>query len=248
MKLLFDIGNTRLKCARWDGRSLHDARALNHGDASATDFAALWKDAQNIESAWIASVGAAALDKKLADLLREQLGRPVNFVHSQAHACGVTGAYARPADLGVDRFLGMIAAHAQHSRASVVASCGSALTVDALTADGTHLGGLIAPGVRLMQEALHTGTARLGNAQAARVVEMADNTAEAIASGIQLAAVALIERFVLRAATRLGSEPALILTGGDASRVSPLLAIAHRIQSDIVLQGLALFADSRVSC
>ncbi|HET8942345.1 MAG TPA: type III pantothenate kinase [Rudaea sp.] len=244
MKLLIDIGNTRLKWVMWDGRLLHDARAIGHREASASGFAALWKDAHSIESAWIASVGSPALETAVADCLRAQLNCPVEFALSQAHACGVTSAYVRAADLGVDRFLGMIAAHAQETSASVIASCGTAMTLDALAADGTHLGGLITPGMRLMREALRVGTARLENVPSGHIVQMADNTADAIASGIQWTIVAAIERFVAHAAARFDGEPALILTGGDACEVSALLAIPHRIDADIVLRGLALFADS----
>ena len=88
-------------------------------------------------------------------------------------------------------------------------SCGTALTLDALSAEGTHLGGLIVPGLRLMHEAItqRHGTFD-GRASGSRIVEMADNTADAIESGIQLAAVAVIERFVARARARLGTEPA----------------------------------------
>lgn len=244
MKLLIDIGNTRLKRAVWDGRSFRDAHAIAHDESRTIEFDALWKGIENIESAWIASVASPALDAEIADSLRARFGCPLSFVRSQARACGVTSAYPRPGDLGVDRFLSVIAAHVMEKRASVVVSCGTALTLDALTADGTHLGGLIVPGMRLMHEVLRKGTARLGEVQAARVVEIADNTADAIESGIQLAAVAVIERFVARAAVRMGAKPVVILSGGDATQVSATLAIPHRIETDVVLRGLAIFADS----
>ncbi|MGA9332801.1 MAG: type III pantothenate kinase [Rudaea sp.] len=244
MKLLIDIGNTRLKCALWDGRSLRDARAIAYDDPGAGDFAALWKGMEHVESAWIASVASTARDTAVADSLHARFGLTAQFARSPTRACGVTSAYARPNDLGVDRFLGMIAAHALEQRACVVVSCGTALTLDALAADGTHLGGLIVPGLRLMREGLLGGTARLGETPPASVVEMADNTADAIESGIRLAAVAVIERFVTRTAARLREEPVVILSGGDASRVGRLLAIRHRVEADIVLRGLAIFADA----
>lgn len=248
MKVLIDIGNTRLKRAVWDGHSVHDFRAVAHGGgSSAIDFDALWKGIENIESAWIASVAPPELDTAVADSLRERFGRAVHFVRSQVHACGVTSAYAHPEDLGVDRFLSLIAVHALEKRPSVVVSCGTALTLDALMANGTHMGGLIVPGLRLMQESLRTGTARLGEVQSAGAVEMADNTGDAIESGIQLATVAVIERFVGTATGRLGVAPLVILSGGDALRVGAALTISHRIEAEIVLRGLAQFADIRMS-
>jgi len=101
---------------------------------------------------------------------------------------------------------------------------GTALTLDALAADGRHLGGLIAPGPRLMQQSLLGATAQVRPAQAGTIVEAADNTADAVASGCWLAAAALIERFAARMAPALGGAPALRLGGGDAEALLPLLA------------------------
>ncbi|MGH8042128.1 MAG: type III pantothenate kinase, partial [Rudaea sp.] len=107
-----------------------------------------------------------------------------------------------------------------------------------------HLGGLIAPGPDLAQAALCGGAAQLGAVPAGRIVEIADNTADAIASGAWLAAAALVERFCAQTTLRLGVAPALLLTGGGAPVLSSLLRIAHEIDADLVLRGLALQAQA----
>ena len=244
MKLLIDLGNTRLKWALWDGAVLRPGAAVAHAGDQSVDFAALWKDVESMDSVWVASVVAPALDDALVHALRARFSVESHFVRSRAQACGVRNAYAQPERLGVDRFLGLIAAHARAQQPSVVASCGTALTLDALAADGRHLGGLIAPGPALMQSALRGNTARLGESGAARVVELADNTTDAIESGSWLAAVALIERFVARASERFGAAPALILTGGGAQRLAEFVALPYRLDAELVLHGLARFAES----
>ena len=183
------------------------------------------------------------LDDALLHALRDRYGADPQFVQSSAQACGVRNAYAQPQRLGVDRFLGMIAAHAQAHEPTVVASCGTALTLDALAADGRHLGGLIAPSPSLMQSALRGNTARLGEPGGAHLVELADNTVDAVESGTWLAGVALIERFVARGAERLGTAPVLILTGGGAAGLAELIKLPHRIDTELVLRGLARFAE-----
>lgn len=244
MKLLVDIGNTRVKAALWDGATLHALGAAAHGAVGNVDFDALWKDAGEIDAAIVASVAAPALGQSLSQHLRERFGVAAAFVASPAAACGVRNAYAEPQRLGVDRFLGLVALHADVPGPCVLAGCGTALTLDALAADGTHLGGLIAPSPALMLDALTGATARLARPHGARVVEIADNTADAMQSGVQLAAVALIERFLSHAAARLDAAPALVLTGGGSAELSVLLAPAHRIEPDLVLRGLARFADA----
>jgi type III pantothenate kinase len=242
MKLLIDIGNTRLKWALWNGADLGPVAAAPHRE-EALDFDALWRGAGGVESAWIASVASSERNAALSRACVERFGLPAHFVRSSAQACGVRNAYAEPELLGVDRFLAMIGAHAQARQATVVVSCGTALTLDALAADGTHLGGLIAASPDLALAALRGGTANLRAAPAGSIVEIAVNTADAMESGAWLAATALIERFVARAAERFGAQPVLVLTGGGAARLSALVATPHRIDAELVLRGLARFAD-----
>ena len=243
MKLLIDLGNTRLKWALWDGAELHSGGAVAHAGGQPVDFAALWKDIHNVDATWIASVATPVLDAALVESLRVRGIPAPHFVRSCAQACGVRNAYPQPERLGVDRFLSLIAAHAHAPQATVIASCGTALTLDALAADGKHLGGLIAPAPELMRSALLGNTARLGDVGDALIVEMADNTADAVESGSWLAAVALIERFMVHAAQAFGDTPALVLGGGGAPRLANLIALPLRIDAELVLRGLARFAD-----
>jgi type III pantothenate kinase len=243
-KLLVDIGNTRLKAALWDG-ALHALGAATHaGIADDVDFAALWNLAGAIDGVLVASVAGAAIEQRLSDNVGKRFGLQPTFLASPASLCGVRNAYAEPARLGIDRFLGLVALHAVETGPCVLAGCGTALTLDALAADGTHLGGLICASPMLMLDALTGATARLEAPRSARVVDFADNTADAIESGVWLAAAALVERFVTRTGARLGRAPSLVLTGGGAARLSALVAPAHRIEDGLVLRGLALHARS----
>jgi type III pantothenate kinase len=243
MKLLIDLGNTRLKWAFWDGAELLPGGAVAHAGGRPLDFDSLWQQTHGADAAWVASVAASALDAQLTQSLLTRGIRATQFVRSSALACGVRNAYAQAERLGIDRVLSLIAAHAYAHEPTVIASCGTALTVDALAADGTHLGGLIAPAPELMRDALLGHTARLGELESARIVERADNTADAVESGCWLAAAALIERFVARSAQGLGAAPALVFSGGGAPRLAELVALPSRIDAELVLRGLAMFVD-----
>lgn len=244
MKLLIDVGNTRLKWALWNGVRLGSVATLTHKNAGSLDFATLWKEVDAVESIWIASVAAPTLNATLSSALHARFGSKPRFARSAAQACGVRNAYPQPERLGVDRFLSLIAVHMQAPEPTVIAGCGTALTLDALAADGTHLGGLIAPGPQLMQFALHAGTAQLRAPTNPRIVEFADTTDDAIESGTWLAGVALVERFAARAAEHFHATPSLALAGGGAARLGQWLALPHRIDSALVLRGLAQLADA----
>jgi type III pantothenate kinase len=238
MKLLVDIGNTRLKSALIDGERWQSIDAV----PGARIDDALWKNVQSIESAWIASVASPEVTERISAHVRERFGAAAHIVRSFAQAGGVRNAYAQPERLGVDRFLSLIAVHAQRKGAAVIASCGTALTLDALRDDGLHLGGLIAPSPSLMQQALRTGAAQLRDIDDAAVVEIASDTDAAVASGTWLAALALTERFIAKASGRLGITPRLVVTGGGSDKLAALLDRAYEIEPDLVLRGLARLA------
>ncbi|PWK85805.1 type III pantothenate kinase [Fulvimonas soli] len=245
MRLLLDLGNTRLKWALQDGAGWLAHGAVGWDEEVAAALARAWAGLPAPAAAFGASVVDAEREARVAGCAARAFGIAPQWLRTPAEACGVRNAYAEPARLGVDRFLAMVAARADGLGACVLAGVGTALTLDALAADGRHLGGLIAPGPRLMRQALLGATAQVRPAQDGRVVEAADNTADAVDSGCWLAAAALVERFVARMAPRLGGAPALSLGGGDAEALAGLLALPARRSEDSVLRGLAVWAQAQ---
>ncbi|HEY1588520.1 MAG TPA: type III pantothenate kinase [Rhodanobacter sp.] len=248
MKLLLDLGNTRLKWAlqsqpgAWLAQGVVDwsldvAPALNQA----------WARLPRPAMVAAASVVDDRREAQVIASVARQFDRTPHWLHTPASACGVRNAYAEPERLGVDRFLAMVAANADGCSPCVLASVGTALTLDALAADGQHLGGLIAPGPQLMQQSLLDATARVRPERPGKILELADNTADAVVSGCWQAAAALIERFATHMAKRLGdAPPTLVLGGGGATDLLPLLSLPARLSRDGVLRGLAVWADTQV--
>lgn len=245
MRLLLDLGNTRLKWALM----LQPGGWLAHG---ALDWTADLGDALTRALAGLpspdmivaASVVDAACEASVAEVIGRLFGREPTWLRTPASACGVRNAYAEPQRLGVDRFLAMVAAFHDGYAPCIVAGAGTALTLDALTADGRHLGGLIAPGPQLMQRSLLDATARVRPERPGDVVNFADNTADAVISGCWHAAAALVERFASRMSPELGGAPKLVLGGGDAVDLQPLIALPAQMTHDGVLRGLAVWANT----
>jgi len=248
MRLLLDLGNTRLKWAlqsspgQWHGQGA----VAWHDDVAAT-LARDWIDMPMPTFVAAASVVSAEREALLTEAVLRRFGLKPEWLRTPAHACGVANAYAEPGRLGVDRFLAMVAAHAEGFGPCVLAGLGTALTLDALTAEGRHLGGLIAPGPPLMQQSLLQATAQVRMDHPGEILELADNTTDAVISGCWQAAVALVERFATRMAPRLGGQPRLILGGGDAETLQRLLSQPAQLSHDSVLHGLAVWADTQPS-
>ncbi len=233
---LFDLGNSRFKFAPLQGTLAGDVQAMPHG-AEAMDAVAL--DAlPHGDTAYVASVASPALTDAVVAALRARFGA-LRLVATQAEFAGVRIAYAHPARFGVDRFLALLAAHA-HGGDVLVAGVGTALTIDLLDAGGTHLGGRIAASPTTMREALHARASQLP-ADGGDYAEFASDTADALASGCDGAAIALIERSLRLAGERMRKIPALLLHGGGAPALLPQLPMA-RHRPSLVLDGLAVFA------
>jgi len=235
---LFDLGNTRLKCAPLVAGRVGEVVALPHREADVT--AAL--DAtlpQRIDVAYVASVANEGLRVALLQALASR-ARRISLARTQAAFGDFRIAYAQPHKLGVDRFLAMLAAHA-HARGDVLlCGVGTALTVDLVDAQGRHLGGRIAPSPALMREVLHERAPQLpvhGGAYA----DFAADTEDALASGCEGAALALIKSSRDAAQHRLGQRPTLLLHGGGADELAAWLPDATLVAS-LVLEGLAIWA------
>ena len=234
---LFDLGNTRLKCAPLvDGRC-GEAIALAHGDADfASKLDALLSQRGGV--AHLASVAPQALAVDLLERLASRFAR-IDIARTQASCAGVRIAYADPSKLGVDRFLALLAAHARGGSALVV-GVGTALTIDLIDAGGQHHGGRIAPSPSLMREALHARAAVLPLVGGIRLPFAADTT-DALASGCEGAALALIADSLAAARERLGIAPAVLLHGGGAPALQA--ALPHSLAAPaLVLEGLACWA------
>jgi len=237
---LFDLGNSRLKFAPLVGGRAGPMVALAHDGHR---FADDWESAlpTGCTRACIASVAPAPLLERLRSRLLD-CGAEIDRVRTQASCDGVRIAYEDPASLGVDRFLGMLAAHALFDRDVLVVGVGTALTIDLLARDGLHRGGRIAPSPATMREALHARARHLP-ATGGDFATFADNTASALASGCDGAAVALVGQSLAAAATLLGASPELVLHGGGAPFLLSRLPQARHVPK-LVLDGLARWAAS----
>ncbi len=242
ISLLIDQGNTRIKWAlSRSGALVEGAFGAVAGDA--IDLTRPPWPAVSIDRIVLASVADDARAQALMQQLRADRSPPVVRVRTQSRWGDLINGYALPDDLGVDRWLGLIAARTGwHGRPLLVVSAGTALTVDALAADGRHLGGVIAPGLAAMRQGLLDAAPGLKRHAGGRESDdWALASDEAIASGCLQAALGLVER----ARSRLSSpaDALLLMTGGDAPRLLPALVGAVEHRPRLVLEGLAICAD-----
>jgi type III pantothenate kinase len=249
MIALVDIGNTRVKWAVADGTRFTAVGAVTHVDGQGAAVDALMTALpKGVDRVLIANVAGAALAQRLTDALHARRGIRAEFVAARAKGYGIRCAYADPARLGVDRWVAMIAARRLVAGDFCVIQAGTAVTFDAVDAEGRHLGGLIFAGPRLLADALNRNTGRIGPTQPARAplagLELLGRSTEvAVAHAAMLSLAAGLDRAVTVVGAALGQPPAVLLTGGGAHSLGPWLETDVRTSADLVLAGLAYMAE-----
>ena len=245
MNLLIDIGNTNLRWTPHGPETLWEVRVARHSGAVPLDLLADWEGLRAPTRVVVSNVGGPAVAETLARVTRALWRLEPEFARPRAHAAGVRVAYEEPARLGVDRWLALIAAHAdRRGVASLILDAGSAATYDLLLADGRHLGGLILPGVEMMRTSLLMGT-HIPRVEAESAgVPWATDTSAAVAAGSVQALAALAARLYDRLTEEAGGVPRFILTGGDAERLSAHLGRPFEAIPDLVLHGLAHLTEA----
>lgn len=233
--LVVDAGNTSIKFTAFQG---DDVLWMTREDVwpSKEGF-----DPQNI---YIASVRSEALTEALrASIQTEFPNSYVLVLTSQLSACGVSNAYFEPARLGIDRWLGVVAAHHFIADDVVVVDAGTAIKVDVVNREGRHLGGYIVPGLVMMEESLLSNTGRI-RYDAHEVVKgegLPNSTARAVTEGCHEMALGFLERIHQRY-----KHYCWVVTGGDAQALLGLLGIPLEFRPDLVALGGKLVGDEQV--
>jgi len=241
--LLVDAGNTRVKWALADlaappGAWITNGAVLHAGLATLAD---VWRGLDAV-SALVSNVAGADMGARLATLLAPL---PVTWFASMPALAGITNGYRNPLQLGCDRFAAAIGARAfDPGQALVIATCGTATTIDAVSRDGVFIGGMILPGLALMAASLAKNTAQLPQVQPGTRLPtlFADDTNDAIVSGCINAQAGAIERAVAAHGARR-----CIVSGGAAGYIAPALAIDYIVRENLVLAGLHA-AAGELSC
>ncbi len=235
MNLLIDIGNTRLKWALTWKRDLKPGLPLQNHDINKSSLTRLWQVLPTPKQIAISCVGPNSL-YTVAVSVANDLWPDVRIIDatSSQQFFEIKNAYNEPERLGVDRWLAIIGGYRKYRESLCIADCGTAITIDMVDRTGAHLGGLIAPGLRLMTETLVKGTANIAPVTANFAFGLATATNAAIFNGALASACGLIDFVFNRYPQSL-----LVLTGGDAERVAAQLSKPAIVVPGLVLLGLA---------
>jgi type III pantothenate kinase len=200
--VVLDIGNTRIKWARTAGAGLADVGSAVHRDSPEPALEALAAAfPPPVERVLASNVAGEVMASRLVTFAMERWGVEPQLVETEAEGYGVRCGYRDPARLGVDRWIAVIAARESVDSAACVIDAGTTVTLDVVDAEGTHLGGLIMPGPRIVAAALHAGTRNIGPTESVKgrptgLALLGHTTEEAVGHGALLALAAGLDRAV----------------------------------------------------
>jgi type III pantothenate kinase len=251
--LALDIGNTRLKWALYAAPH-PGAVLLEQGAVFLETIDELaerdWKTLPTPASMLGCAVAGEAVRRRVEEQMELWDVHP-RWVVPSAHEAGLINGYDYPSRLGADRWVALAGARSRvlasgRARPALVVMVGTAVTVDALDAQGRFLGGLILPGFGLMLRALEQGTAGL-KVPTGEVVDFPTNTSDALMSGGANAIAGAIERQARRLHERTGAEPLLLMTGGAAVKLAPNTDLPFETAESLIFEGLLLMQSRRLA-
>lgn len=250
MLICLDIGNTHIHAGVFDGDALcYQFRKTTHPIGSSDElgvfFLAVLRengiDPKSVHEVAICSVVPAVLYTVRSAALKYFKATP--FILEAGVKTGLRIRYKNPAEVGADRVANAIAARHRHpGKPLIVVDCGTATTLDVITATGDYLGGAILPGIGVSAEALSSKTARLPSVEIERPKSaLGKTTAESIVSGLfhgQAGAIRELREELSHEA--FGDERPVVIGTGGFSRLMEGAGLFDEIVPELVLEGIAL--------
>jgi type III pantothenate kinase len=248
MLLAVDIGNTHTVFGLFDGEKLRtDWRAETRVERSADEYAALLRALCELEgvslpevtSAIISSVVPPATGPVERFCLRYLKLTPV--VVGPGVKTGMPILYDNPREVGADRIVNAVAAHARWPDGAVVVDFGTATTFDVVTPKGEYAGGIIAPGLIISAEALYRATAKLPRVEIARPRNaIGKNTVSSIQSGLLFGYAGMVDSLVERIRAEVDFSPHIVATGGLGPLVARESSTIQDCDELLTLRGLQI--------
>ena len=259
MILLIDIGNTRVKWGMLERGTLNvseDTFPVMEISVGLGEFFAGIKKPVRV---FISNVAGKETGTETEEWITKTWQVTPDFVVSTQEYPGIQNGYAKPGQLGVDRWLAMIGAFQYFPDMEnspkkescddisplCIIDCGSAVTIDVLTGDGEHQGGLIVPGLHMMRDGLMEKIQIDANARTENTISLlARDTLSAISGGTLYTLVAAIDRITTDLRAEMEGSLICIITGGDAKDLLPLLSGEYIFRPNLVLEGLTVIANA----
>ena len=157
---------------------------------------------------------------------------------------GIAVLYENPREVGADRIVNAVAAHARWPEGAIVVDFGTATTFDVVTPRGEYAGGIIAPGLMVSADALYARTSKLPRVEIARPrTAIGKNTVASIQAGLVFGYAGLVDALIGRIRAEVDFSPRIVATGGLATLIAAESSTIDECDDMLTLDGLRLLHE-----
>ncbi len=248
MLLAIDIGNTNTSLGVYDGENLLAQWRMATVQSRTSDeigvlarqmFSVSEIDYKKVFAVIISSV-VPQLNSAFCKMSEKYFGLDAIILDSTFNF-GLKIKYNPPSSVGIDRIVAASAAVHKYGKSCIVCDFGTATTIDAVNSEGEYLGGIIAPGMNLLADALFEKTSKLPKVEIKKPETVVGNsTVHSIQAGIYFGYAGLVDGIVRRMIEELGENPQIIATGGLAALIAESSELIETIDETLMLEGLRL--------
>ena len=257
MLLTFDVGNTNIVLGVFeDGKLIENWRMETDNNKSADEYGMVIRSLFDYSGLSIDDVEDVIISTVVPSILYTLQHLSMKYLNKKAIVIepgiktGLLIKYDNPKQVGADRVVNAVAAHAKYGGPLVVIDFGTATTFCAVTKNAEYLGGTIAPGLKISSEALFEMTAQLPKVELEEPGKViCKNTIQSMQSGLVYGHMGIVQYIVERMKKELmeidggDTEPKVIATGGMASMIAEGVDCIDEVDKMLTLEGLKLIYE-----
>ncbi|MDC0089127.1 type III pantothenate kinase [Gammaproteobacteria bacterium] len=244
MKILIDIGNTTTSLGLWKNSKLSMTNNIENNKLFITLKKYLKRD---IDEILFTSVIGAKENKLIIDRLKKIFKSNIKQIKSSSSLLGVSNGYIQPKKLGDDRWAAIVASSLLHEQPLIIVDCGTAISIDVVSAKGIHLGGYILGGFdgysRSFKNAYHLKNIKIKEGMASQKKYFPKKTEDGITEGYLLMVISAIENTYNQVKKNQNTPPKLLISGGYGKIISKRLSVKNKYEPDLVLKSIGLIGN-----
>lgn len=247
MLLAIDVGNTNITFAALSGRSIvNEWRIATSATRTAEEYGVWLSQAMAMDKLNLSDINYVIIGTVVPGALFNLKGMCKRYFNCKPMVIGepdvelgMVPQIDNPKEAGADRLVDAVAAHSKYGGPIIVLDFGTATTLDVVDGEGNYAGGVIAPGVNLSLDALHSAAAKLPRIAVEKPDQViGKNTLDCMQSGIYWGYVSMIEGLILRIRKEYGKELKTVATGGLAPLFASGTDMIDYVNGDLTLLGL----------
>lgn len=245
MNVVADIGNTQIKIAIERKNGISRVKAFQSGDFTCIKKYLKSLDYDNKPYLFYSSVLGANYDKKLIKTLKSFFEKITTFKSTRS-LLSTTNSYKKASSLGSDRWAQIVAAKNIFKKDCIIVSCGSAISIDCVTKNGTHKGGMLMSGAEKYINCFSDihNLKNISLTQTKKNNLLQTDTAEQINVGYRTMISASVHKVYEEFKKITKSKPAVIVSGGYARQIASYIEVNTSVEPFFVLKSLAFIKRS----